>query len=125
MQAKIQLIITADCAITAVEEVAVARGLGMDVIVSDHHSVRADGMLPDAPIVHPTVCGYPFQALVAFSGTVKDGGQSYTEANMNGFPEAQTRIAFERAEYRFLIVASATRSRSCTGARPSRPWASL
>jgi type I restriction enzyme, R subunit len=31
--------------------------------------------------------GYPFQALVAFSGTVQDGGQSYTEAGMNGFPE--------------------------------------
>src|SRR5213593_348966 len=50
--------------------------------------------------------GYPFKALVAFSGTVKDGGQSYTEHGMNGFPEAQTRTAFERPEYRFLIVAN-------------------
>ena len=31
--------------------------------------------------------GYPFKALVAFSGTVKDGGVDYTEAGMNGFPE--------------------------------------
>ena len=50
--------------------------------------------------------GYPFKALVAFSGTVQDGGQSYTEANMNGFPEAQTARTFERPEYRFLIVAN-------------------
>jgi type I restriction enzyme R subunit len=50
--------------------------------------------------------GYPFNALVAFSGTVQDGGQSYTEANMNGFPEAQTAKTFERPEYRFLIVAN-------------------
>ena len=50
--------------------------------------------------------GYPFKALVAFSGTVQDGGQSYTEAGMNGFPEAQTAKAFERPEYRFLIVAN-------------------
>ena len=50
--------------------------------------------------------GYPFKALVAFSGTVKDGGQSYTESNMNGFPEAQTKKSFERPEYRFLIVAN-------------------
>ena len=50
--------------------------------------------------------GYPFKALVAFSGTVHDGGQAYTEAGMNGFPEAQTRKAFERPEYRFLIVAN-------------------
>jgi type I restriction enzyme R subunit len=50
--------------------------------------------------------GYPFKALVAFSGTVQDGGQSYTESNMNGFSEAQTAKTFERAEYRFLIVAN-------------------
>ena len=52
--------------------------------------------------------GYPFKALVAFSGTVNDprGGPPYTEANMNGFPEAQTARTFERPEYRFLIVAN-------------------
>src|SRR5690606_13347423 len=50
--------------------------------------------------------GYPFKALVAFSGTVHDGGRPYTEAGMNGFPEAQTAKAFERPEYRFLIVAN-------------------
>ncbi|MGA8364780.1 MAG: single-stranded-DNA-specific exonuclease RecJ [Solirubrobacteraceae bacterium] len=60
-----RLLVTADCAITAVEEVAAARELGMDVVVTDHHSVRADGLLPDAPIVHPTVCGYPFRELCA------------------------------------------------------------
>ena len=50
--------------------------------------------------------GYPFKALVAFSGTVQDGGQSYTESGMNGFPEAQTAKTFEQPEYRFLIVAN-------------------
>ena len=50
--------------------------------------------------------GYPFKVLVAFSGTVQDGGQSYTEPNMNGFPEAQTAKTFERPEHRFLIVAN-------------------
>jgi type I restriction enzyme, R subunit len=50
--------------------------------------------------------GYPFKALVAFSGTVQDGGQSYTEPGMNGFPEAQTARTFDRPEYRFLIVAN-------------------
>jgi single-stranded-DNA-specific exonuclease len=54
------LLITVDCAITAVDEVAAARAAGIDVIVTDHHSPRADGRLPDAPIVHPAVCGYPF-----------------------------------------------------------------
>jgi type I restriction enzyme R subunit len=50
--------------------------------------------------------GLPFKALVAFSGTVQDGGRSYTEAGMNGFPETQTAKTFERSEYRFLIVAN-------------------
>ena len=50
--------------------------------------------------------GYPFRSLVAFSGTVKDGGQSYTESNMNGFSERRTKSAFETPEYRFLIVAN-------------------
>jgi type I restriction enzyme R subunit len=48
----------------------------------------------------------PFKALVAFSGTVQDGGKSYTEPGMNGFPEAQTAKTFEQAQNRFLIVAN-------------------
>jgi single-stranded-DNA-specific exonuclease len=60
-----RLLITADCAITAVAEVAEAREAGMDVVVTDHHSPRADGSLPDAPIVHPAVCGYPCPDLCA------------------------------------------------------------
>ncbi|MGH6986612.1 MAG: RNA-binding domain-containing protein [Caulobacteraceae bacterium] len=50
--------------------------------------------------------GVPFNALVAFSGTVRDGGKDYTEANMNGFPEGQTAKTFEGPDYRFLIVAN-------------------
>jgi single-stranded-DNA-specific exonuclease len=57
------LLITVDCGITAVEEVAHARAAGMDVIITDHHQPRRDGRLPEAPIVHPGVCGYPFAAL--------------------------------------------------------------
>jgi single-stranded-DNA-specific exonuclease len=54
-----RLLISADCAITAVEEVAAARRLGLDVVVTDHHQPRPDGELPDCPVVHPAVCGYP------------------------------------------------------------------
>jgi len=52
--------------------------------------------------------GSPFKALVAFTDTVKDAkdGKEYTEAKMNGFPEAATADRFEADEYRFLIVAS-------------------
>jgi single-stranded-DNA-specific exonuclease len=60
-----RLLVTADCAITAVEEVAMARALGMEVVVSDHHAPRADGALPLAPIVHPALGGYPCAELCA------------------------------------------------------------
>jgi single-stranded-DNA-specific exonuclease len=57
------LIICVDCGITAVEEVAAARGAGVDVLVCDHHAPRADGALPDCPIVHPALCDYPCPTL--------------------------------------------------------------
>jgi single-stranded-DNA-specific exonuclease len=60
-----RLLITVDCAITAVAEVERAKALGMEVVVTDHHSPRADGVLPDAPIVHPLLCGYPCPDLCA------------------------------------------------------------
>ena len=59
------LLVTVDCAITAVEEVAAARAAGLDVVVTDHHRPRADGTLPDAPIVHPALSGYPCPDLCA------------------------------------------------------------
>jgi len=59
------LLLTADCAITAVDEVALARASGMDVVVTDHHAPRADGRLPDAPIVHPRLGEYPCPDLCA------------------------------------------------------------
>ena len=68
------LLITADCGITAVEEVALARSLGLDVVVTDHHQPRADGRLPDAPIVHPLVCGYPCVDLCAAGVAYKLAG---------------------------------------------------
>ncbi len=49
---------------------------------------------------------YPFKALVAFSGSVRDEGVSYTEAGMNSVPEAQTVKTFEKPEHRILIVAN-------------------
>lgn len=54
--------------------------------------------------------GYPYKALVAFSGTVRDAGIDYTEVSMNSTPvrhvsESQTAATFHDPDYRFLIVA--------------------
>jgi single-stranded-DNA-specific exonuclease len=54
-----RLIVCVDCAITAVEEVAAAHAAGVGVVVCDHHAPRADGALPDCPIVHPALGDYP------------------------------------------------------------------
>lgn len=53
------LLITVDCGIASVEEAALAKQLGIEVIVTDHHMPRSDGALPEASIVHPSLCGYP------------------------------------------------------------------
>ena len=57
------LLVTVDCGITAVEEVARARALGVEVVVTDHH--RPGEQLPDCTIVHPALGGYPFPELCA------------------------------------------------------------
>jgi single-stranded-DNA-specific exonuclease len=58
------LIITCDCGISNVSEVAKAQELGMDVVITDHHSIPE--VLPNAyAIVHPKVAGetYPYKDL--------------------------------------------------------------
>ena len=59
-----KLIITVDTGITANEEVEYAKGLGIDVIVTDHHECRSE--LPGAVAVinpHRPDCQYPFKEL--------------------------------------------------------------
>jgi type I restriction enzyme, R subunit len=78
------------------------RAKAMIVTRSRLHAVRYHRALER----YLTEQSYDYGALVAFSGTVRDGGIDHTEANLNGIPETQTRDAFERAENRFLVVAN-------------------
>src|SRR5262249_38160306 len=55
------MIVTVDCGITAVEEVAEAKRLGLQVVVTDHH--RPAETLPDCPIVATRPSDYPFPEL--------------------------------------------------------------
>ena len=63
----VTLLITVDCGITAVEEAAHTKAIGMDMIVTDHHECKP-GLLPDALAVidckqegnrypNPNLCG--------------------------------------------------------------------
>ncbi len=63
------LLVTVDCGITAVAEVAAARAAGMDVVVTDHHRPGAE--LPDCPIVHPGLGDYPCPELCAAGVALK------------------------------------------------------
>ena len=59
-----KLVLTVDCGITGIKEVARANELGMDVIITDHHHVPAQ--LPEAfAIINPHMpeSGYPFSEL--------------------------------------------------------------
>jgi single-stranded-DNA-specific exonuclease len=58
------LIVTADCGISSAKEIASARSIGIDVIVTDHHEVPEEP--PDATaVINPRRedSGYPFKSL--------------------------------------------------------------
>src|SRR4051794_10476898 len=55
------LLLTVDCGITCAEQVELAGELGVEVIVTDHHQPKEE--LPDCPILHPAISGYPFKSL--------------------------------------------------------------
>ena len=68
----VRLIVTVDCGITAVDEVAYAKGLGIDVVVTDHHQCK--GALPlAAAVVDPRRpdCPYPFKELAGVGVALK------------------------------------------------------
>lgn len=50
--------------------------------------------------------GSPFKIAVAFSGKKSIDGIEYTESQMNGFAEKDTRDKFDEDDYRMLIVAN-------------------
>ncbi len=77
------LILTVDCGITAVEEVAEAKRLGLDVVVTDHH--RPGDQLPACPIIATRPSAYPFPELC---GT----GVAYKLAEALGAPGLEDQL---------------------------------
>ncbi len=62
LQSYVNLIITVDCGITNIEEIAYLQGKGVDVVVTDHHEPESE--LPKAfAILNPKVGQYPFKEL--------------------------------------------------------------
>ena len=84
-EAGVSLLITVDCGITGIEEIAFAGQCGMDVIVTDHHECKEQ--LPEAVAVvdpHRPDCPYPFKSLagvgVALKLVLALAGESREEA---------------------------------------------
>ncbi|MEO1584542.1 MAG: single-stranded-DNA-specific exonuclease RecJ [Planctomycetota bacterium] len=60
------LVISVDCGITAIDQARAAKDLGVDLIITDHHNPRSDGLMPEPyALVHPRAPGseYPFHEL--------------------------------------------------------------
>ncbi len=96
------LIVTVDTGVTAIDEVALANTLGMDVVITDHHTCRP--ILPDAVAVvnpHRADDTYPFKELagvgVAFKLICALECADMTEVFQK--KEATRRLCMEYAEY--------------------------
>lgn len=78
------LIITVDCGIACVDEVALAKTAGIDTIVLDHHQFGES--LPDGLLIHPRLPGepYPFEHLAAVGVSWKFSCAILSEARTRG-----------------------------------------
>ena len=68
----VSLIVTVDCGITAVDEVAYAKEKGIEVVITDHHACKET--LPPAVAVvdpHHPDCPYPFKGLAGVGVALK------------------------------------------------------
>lgn len=67
-----QLIISVDTGITAIEQVAHAKNLGLDMIITDHHECQEQIPKADA-VINPkqSACNYPYKNLAGVGVTFK------------------------------------------------------
>lgn len=99
------VIITVDCGIANVAEIAQARELGMDVIVVDHHQFGEE--LPNGILIHPRLPGeqYPFPWLAAVGVSWKLACALCVEARRRGLDIPD---GFEKWLLDFVSIATVT-----------------
>lgn len=103
------VIITCDCGISNVEEVAKANKLGMDVIITDHHSIPET--IPEAfAIIHPKIEteNYPDKNLAGGGVAFKLAqGLLRTHAKDNNtLPNGEKHVGFEKWLLDMVAIAS-------------------
>ncbi len=103
------IIISCDCGISNAPEVELANSLGMDCIITDHHSIPAT-VPPAFAIIHPKLPGetYPDQTLcggaVAFK--LSQGILKVHQENNELLPNGQTHDAVEKWMLDMVAISS-------------------
>lgn len=61
----VSLIVTVDCGISSSKEVEIAKTLGIDIVVTDHHEIPVGGIPKAYAVINPLQdgCAYPFKHL--------------------------------------------------------------
>ena len=98
-----RLMITVDCGIRSLEEIALARRLGMHVILTDHHHIGA--ALPHADaVINPRQadCRYPFKDLAGV-GVAYKLAQALVRTNLK-VPLPTTRNEIQEADLLDLVA---------------------
>lgn len=99
------LIVTVDCGISCVAEIAQANELGIETIVVDHHQFGET--LPDGYLIHPKLPGeaYPFPHLAAVGVAFKFACALLSEARGRGLPVV---IGWEKWLLDYVSIATVT-----------------
>jgi len=99
----VRVLVTVDCGIRSLEEVALARRLGMTVIITDHHHV-ADALPQADAVINPKQagCPYPFKDLAGV-GVAFKLAQALLRSN-NQVPLPTTQIEADEAELLDLVA---------------------
>ena len=98
-----RLLITVDCGIRSLDEVAWARRQGMQVIVTDHHHL-AEALPPAEAVLNPrrSECAYPFKDLAGV-GVAYKLAQALLRVNRQS-PLPTTRTELDEAELLDLVA---------------------
>ncbi len=96
------LIISVDCGISAIEQVAAAKTAGAQIIITDHHTLAAGGALPNADaVVHPGLPGSQADARLCGVGVAYKLAWAFAKAWCVGerLPEVWSHLLVDLLAY--------------------------
>jgi len=102
-QKGIKVVVTVDCGIRSTSEVAYGRGLGLDIIVTDHHS-PGEKLPPATAAINPKQadCHYPFKQLAGV-GLAFKLAQALLRANRQT-PVARGKVDLDEEDLLDLVA---------------------